>query len=148
MTPDISAETWLGAAGWARGSHTWSGMIRALEPKPRSASRNTALRVVGESADAAVRRSPNAGVGAAGAGASPACVIATYHPPARMASDSSASVRTRKYDVRDMPSHIRRKVSTLAAQVTRLMVRRNRFSMAQRSRSEYRPSYAAVYPTP
>jgi hypothetical protein len=156
MTPDISAETWLGAAGWARGSHTWSGMIPALEPKPRSASRNTALRVVGESADAAVRRSPNAVVGApaarsrkaASTSASPACVMATYHPPARMVSDSSVSVRTRKYDVRDMPSHIRRKVSTLAAQVTRLMVSRNRFSMAPRSRSEYRPSYAAVYPTP
>ncbi len=102
------------------------------------------MRVVGESEDAAVRRSPKTVVGApaarsrkaASTSASPACVIARYQPPARIVSGSSVSVRTRKYDVSDMPSHIRRKVSTLAAQGTRLMVRRNRFSIDPRSRSE------------
>ena len=34
MTPDISAETWLGAAGCARGSQTWSGTTPALVAKP------------------------------------------------------------------------------------------------------------------
>jgi hypothetical protein len=74
--------------------------------------------------------------------------MARYHPPAWTVSGSSVSVRTRKYEVRDMPSHIRRKVSTFPAQGTRLIVRRNRFSMAPRRRSEQRPSYASEYPTP
>ncbi len=102
------------------------------------------MRVVGDSAAAAMRRSAKAVVvapaarsrKAASTSASPACVMARYHTPARMVSGSSVSVRTRKYDVSDMPSHIRRKVSTFPAQATRLMVRRNRLNMAPRSRSE------------
>ena len=38
ITPDMSAETWLGAAGCARGSQTWSGMMPAFEPNPIRAS--------------------------------------------------------------------------------------------------------------
>ena len=34
MTPLISAETWLGAAGWASGSQTCSGTIPAFDPAP------------------------------------------------------------------------------------------------------------------
>ena len=34
MTPLISAETWLGAAGWASGSQTWSGTSPAFDPAP------------------------------------------------------------------------------------------------------------------
>jgi hypothetical protein len=41
ITPLISAETWLGAAGWASGSQMCSGTRPALEPAPMSASRNT-----------------------------------------------------------------------------------------------------------
>ena len=41
MTPLISAETWLGAAGWASGSQTCSGTRPALEPAPSSTSRRT-----------------------------------------------------------------------------------------------------------
>ena len=37
MTPLISAETWLGAAGCASGSHTCSGTRPAFEPAPISA---------------------------------------------------------------------------------------------------------------
>src|SRR5213594_3118912 len=40
----MSAETWLGAAGWASGSQTWSGTRPALDPKPTSARRKTAAR--------------------------------------------------------------------------------------------------------
>ena len=97
-------------------------MTPALEPNPRSASRNTALRAAGESAGAAARRSPKSLVTAPAARskkaasrrANPAWVMARYHPPAWTVSGSSVSVRTRKYEVRDMPSHIRRKVSTFA----------------------------------
>ena len=32
ITPLISAETWLGAAGWASGSQTWSGDEAGLRP--------------------------------------------------------------------------------------------------------------------
>ncbi len=34
----MSAETWLGAAGCASGSQTWSGTRPAFAPKPTSAS--------------------------------------------------------------------------------------------------------------
>jgi hypothetical protein len=37
MTPDISAETWLGAAGCARGSQTWRGTTPAIEATRRHA---------------------------------------------------------------------------------------------------------------
>src|SRR3990172_3588261 len=46
MTPDMSAETWLGAAGGARGSQTWSGTTPALVAKPPSARKNRVVRVV------------------------------------------------------------------------------------------------------
>src|SRR5438105_1318886 len=41
MTPLISAETWLGAAGCASGSHTCSGTMPAFEPAPISARVST-----------------------------------------------------------------------------------------------------------
>ena len=34
ITPLISAETWLGAAGWASGSQTCSGTMPAFDPAP------------------------------------------------------------------------------------------------------------------
>jgi hypothetical protein len=50
ITPDMTAETWLGAAGWASGSHTCSGMNPALVPNPTTASTNSrpAVWVVGD----------------------------------------------------------------------------------------------------
>ena len=42
MTPLMSADTWLGAAGCASGNQTWSGTRPALEPAPSSASARTA----------------------------------------------------------------------------------------------------------
>src|SRR5574340_1370395 len=37
MTPERSAEMWLGAAGGASGSQTWSGTRPALVPNPTTA---------------------------------------------------------------------------------------------------------------
>ena len=41
MAPLISAETWLGAAGWASGSQACSGTSPAFEPAPISVSTTT-----------------------------------------------------------------------------------------------------------
>ena len=41
MTPLMRAETWLGAAGWASGSHTCNGTRPALEPVPTSTRTKT-----------------------------------------------------------------------------------------------------------
>src|SRR5450756_1118354 len=43
MMPLISAETGEGAAGCASGSHTCSGIIPALAPKPKNASTNATV---------------------------------------------------------------------------------------------------------
>ena len=39
ITPDMRADTWLGATGWASGSHTCIGTMPAFEPKPTAARR-------------------------------------------------------------------------------------------------------------
>ena len=41
ITPLIRAETWLGAAGWASGSHTCNGTSPALDPVPISTRMRT-----------------------------------------------------------------------------------------------------------
>ena len=38
MTPDIIAETWLGALAWAAGSQKCPGITPALAPKPTRAA--------------------------------------------------------------------------------------------------------------
>ena len=37
MTPDMIADTWLGAIAWELGSQTCNGMIPAFRPNPTSA---------------------------------------------------------------------------------------------------------------
>ncbi len=44
ITPDINADTWAGAAAWARGSHEWNGKNADFRPKLVTSSKNTALR--------------------------------------------------------------------------------------------------------
>ena len=46
ITPHITAETCEGAAGWASGSQTCSGMKPALVPKPTRARRKHTAAVV------------------------------------------------------------------------------------------------------
>ena len=41
ITPDMMAETWLGALAWAPGSQTCSGMMPALRPKPTRRERRS-----------------------------------------------------------------------------------------------------------
>src|SRR5262249_21466227 len=133
ITPDISADTWLGAAGCAIGSQTCNGTSPAFEPKPTNASVKIKFLTAGDSVEAPARRSAKApdppfdsSMKAASSVASPACVIATYQTPARTVPSSFASVTTRKYEVSDIPSHINKKVSVLSAIVTRLIESRKR----------------------
>jgi hypothetical protein len=82
ITPDMSAETWLGAAGWASGSQTCSGITPALAPKPRARSpkaRPAAPGVSGPAVDQSAKRklpvqAPSSSMPASRQ-ASPACVI-------------------------------------------------------------------------
>jgi hypothetical protein len=99
-TPDIRAETWLGATGCAIGSHTCSGAIPALVPNPSSASTNAASRAPGarmadrieakEMVRSPADRSRNIAVRAA----KPACVTAMYQCAARTVPGRSCSVST------------------------------------------------------
>ena len=41
VAPDINAEAWLGATGWASGNQTCAGTMPAFDPNPTSASRKT-----------------------------------------------------------------------------------------------------------
>ena len=47
-TPDMSAETLLGATGCAAGSQMCSGTMPALTPKPKRKSKNAAFRAPGD----------------------------------------------------------------------------------------------------
>jgi hypothetical protein len=104
----------------------------------------TTVRVAGDSESAVSRSSENVEPGPGGMSmtsavmisASPVWVIARYHPPAAAVSAPSCSVINRKYDVSDIASHISRNVRTLSASTTRLIVSRNRLSMAPSQRSE------------
>src|SRR5690606_31320271 len=64
MAADISAETWLGASGCARGSHACSGTAPALDEKPTSVVTNTVADIAGDSPPAASRSAANPSSGA------------------------------------------------------------------------------------
>jgi hypothetical protein len=57
ITPDMSAETWLGAAGCATGSQTCSGMMPALLANPSARRTKTAFRAGAPSPAAAADQS-------------------------------------------------------------------------------------------
>ena len=49
-TPDMIADTWLGAMAWALGSQTCSGMMPAFRPKPTRARMKIAVAMPGRQA--------------------------------------------------------------------------------------------------
>ena len=49
ITPDMMAETWLGALACAPGSQTCSGMMPAFKPKPINAQTKIAVAMPGAS---------------------------------------------------------------------------------------------------
>src|SRR6266498_285989 len=121
ITPDISVETWLGATGWARGSHTRSGITPALVPHPTSASRNTTTRTPARSTSTATTTN-----------AVPRRVIARYTNPARRTSAIACSWATSKYEATAINSHASRKPYAPSASRTTAVDARNRFVMAAR----------------
>src|ERR1035437_8794363 len=48
MIPDMTADTWDGATGWARGSQTWNGMAPAFVAKPMQTRTRAAFRTASE----------------------------------------------------------------------------------------------------
>jgi hypothetical protein len=54
ITPLISAETWLGAAGCASGSQTCSGTTPAFDPAPRRARPSTSAPIVADGPEARI----------------------------------------------------------------------------------------------
>ena len=104
MTPDISAETWLGAAGCARGSHTCSGITPALDAKPRPSRSSGRTRAPGVRSGAALAQSANVALPVAAVSRSmpasrqarPAWLMTAYSHAASTDSGSSRSWSTRK----------------------------------------------------
>ena len=94
MAPDMSADTGLGASGWARGSHTCSGTAPAFDAKPASARMNARERTAGGTPAAPARIAANdwppacapSRTSASRIAAAPACVITAYHWAASLAS--------------------------------------------------------------
>ena len=64
IAADISADTWLGASGWARGSHACSGTMPGLRPEPDQAQQEHHARDRGDRSAAAARSAeqPSPGV--------------------------------------------------------------------------------------
>ena len=50
MPPDMRADTFDGAAGWAWGSQEWNGTMPALAPNPKKASTKAMVAVAGAKA--------------------------------------------------------------------------------------------------
>ena len=123
IAPDMSAEAWLGAAGCARGSQTWSGTAPAFEPKPMRNSAITSMRVwadrPGPTALMAANSSPpwNPRIeNPMRMATRPRWVMAPYQTPALRTSGSWwCSANTRVREVRAISSHATRKVVVLAA---------------------------------
>ena len=58
MAALITAETWLGAAGWARGNHTCTGTMPALVANPAASSTNATDAEVDPGSRAPIRSKP------------------------------------------------------------------------------------------
>src|SRR5438034_9043535 len=105
----MRAETWLGAAGCASGSHTWSGITPAFPAKPVAKRTNATLRAAAPSAGAATRQAAKRGLPVHGPVSSlpasrhtsPARVITAHAPATRTDARHSRAQKTRNYDAGD-----------------------------------------------
>ena len=150
ITPDINAETWLGAAGCACGSQTCSGITPAFDPKPMPSRTKTRSRVSGSRCPLPNSIPPNhrsSGLSEKqkpkNSAANPACVITKYTHPAL----AHPCVHVRSSPRNRMSGHgfpEARNVSTLRASVTRTIAARNRLSATPRPAIECLPTYSRV----
>ena len=123
MAPDISADTGLGASGWARGSQTCRGTAPAFDAKPASASMNARERTAGGIPPAARRMSakdcpPACGLirtNARRIAAAPAWVITAYHCAASRAWLRWCPVSSSSREDSAISSQAAMNVATLAA---------------------------------
>ena len=105
MTPDMSAETWDGAAGCASGNQTCNGMIPAFVPKPKSTDPKSTPCQIGERPARPTDRHTSksnepvalyARKRAIAINTVPSCVMSRYMNPARIFRAFSRSKMTRK----------------------------------------------------
>src|SRR6266571_3407353 len=135
-TPDISAEILVGAAGWASGNHTWSGMTPAFTPNPRTKSANSPSRT-GPTATPDNSVENDSDPDAADSTMNPAirqpvptCDMTRYRYAARRLARESCSVATSTAVDRDISSHANRNVMTLSATKTVSSAPSRTFSIA------------------
>ncbi len=142
----MSAETGLGASGWARGSQACSGTRPALEPKPISARMKTPSRVpwlgcawrsaskVSPCPAAASQESP------ARMATSPMCVMTAYQTPAsRTASSRGCPDRISTSDPAAISSQAASSVDTEAAAGTSSRLTANSGHVACATRPDSAP---------
>src|SRR4051794_7378865 len=124
IAADISADTWLGASGWARGNQTCRGTIPAFEPNPARHSTKTSPAAAGDKLPAAARTatqvSPVAGAAITSipirTATNPEWVITAYQRPADATSTRCrCSTTTSSNDVNAISSQHARNVATLPA---------------------------------
>jgi hypothetical protein len=111
MTPDINADTGLGAAGWAYGSQMWIGQNPALAPNPTTASKKQVLGTCNlvPYVEAHISKSKLPVTRDRDANSSkrntvPSCEATKYTCPARLTSAFSCSDVTKKYEAIDIAS--------------------------------------------
>ena len=142
----ITAETWLGAAGWARGNQTWNGTAPALVANPAisSAKAIDAWRDLGSTALMASKPvpPPSAASTVKPSSSSPKLrwVIAAYQSAAdRTSSRSRCSVSTSTVEASAISSHISRNETASAAAGTSCIETRNAGSATQEVREAAGP---------
>ena len=137
MTALISAEAWLGASGWARGSHTCSGTRPDFAAKPTTSRTNATLPATDDGSALASTPKPTPPVCPTST-ANPAriatrlrCVMTAYQSAAsRAAGLRACSASTRTVEAPAMSSQASRKLTTSAAAGTSCIPRRNTASAA------------------
>ena len=136
----MTAETWLGATGWASGSQTCNGISPALVAEADQGEQEqqaAAVAASGGTAAAMVLRSPvNPPAGPARrrspAGKPfPGGSRSGRSGPPRSTLSSSSSKITRKYDASDITSHATRNRTPLRAVTTMSMLAANRLKKNQ-----------------
>jgi hypothetical protein len=161
MTPDITAETWDGATGCARGNQMWSGNAPAFVAKPTSKSTSATSRATGAMLGAATcqaaKSSPPPALDASNAkpiriAAVATCVIAKYRLPAAMTVREGRNPTTSSAESRAIDSQAMRNENALLAPRTSKMLPRNsgyaQPSIRDRGRSPTMERDAAVAERP
>ena len=143
IAADISADTLLGASGWARGSHACNGTIPAFDPNPIPVATKTSPATVGDSPLAASLSAGNDPSTAFAENTSsptmmatrPRWVITAYQRPARAtAGRLRCSATTSSNEVSAINSQHSRKVPTLPATGTSIIAVTNSGSVVCTSR--------------